>query len=114
MIRKVFLQDNYLVGFTNNLDGTNEYDLPIEIMKDLKKNCYKLVDGQFVLDEEKYNAILEEETKQARIDELKRKLSETDYIYCSLAEQGRPEGYYDEVIAQRKLWRKEIQELEGE
>ena len=76
--------------------------------------CYTFNNGVIGFDNAKYQELKAIDDKHSRIAELKAKLQETDYIYCSLAEQGRPEGYYDEVIAQRKLWRKEIQDLEEE
>lgn len=54
-----------------------------------------------------------EEIKQQKINELKSKLNETDYIIIKIAEGvAAPEEYAD-VIAQRQAWRAEINELEG-
>lgn len=55
----------------------------------------------------------EEELKQARIDELKDKLSETDYIVIKIAEGEATKEEYAEVLAQRKAWRNEINELQA-
>ncbi len=48
----------------------------------------------------------------ARIDELKQKLSETDYIACKIAEGSATVEEYAEQIKQRQLWREQINELE--
>lgn len=54
----------------------------------------------------------EEDVRQARIDELKQKLADTDYIACKIAEGAATREEYAEIIAQRQLWRNEINELE--
>lgn len=56
----------------------------------------------------------EEELKQARIDELKSKLQETDYVVIKIAEGEATQEEYAEVLAQRKAWRAEINDLEKE
>lgn len=48
----------------------------------------------------------------ARIDELKQKLSDTDYIACKIAEGSATVEEYAEQIKQRRLWREQINELE--
>lgn len=50
----------------------------------------------------------------ARINELKQKLAETDYIACKIAEGSATVDEYAEQIKQRQLWREEINELENE
>lgn len=50
----------------------------------------------------------------ARIDELKQKLAETDYIACKIAEGSATVEEYANQIKQRQLWREEINELENE
>ena len=55
----------------------------------------------------------EEELKQARISELKAKLSETDYVVIKIAEGEATTEEYTEVLANRKAWREEIRELEN-
>lgn len=48
-----------------------------------------------------------------RIDELKRKLAETDYIACKIAEGSATVEEYAEQIKQRQLWREQINKLEA-
>ena len=55
----------------------------------------------------------EEEKKQARISELKAKLSATDYVVIKIAEGEATKEEYAEVLANRKAWREEIRELEN-
>ena len=50
----------------------------------------------------------------AQIFELKRKLAETDYIACKIAEGVATKAEYAEQIKQRQLWREEINRLESE
>ena len=54
------------------------------------------------------------EEKQNRIAELKRMLSETDYIVLKIAEGSATKKEYAEKIAQRQAWRTEINDLEAE
>lgn len=49
----------------------------------------------------------------ARINELKQKLAETDYIACKIAEGSATVEEYAEQIKQRQLWREQINELEA-
>lgn len=56
----------------------------------------------------------EEDIKQARIIELKRLLSQTDYVVIKIAEGSATPEEYADVIANRRAWRAEINELEGE
>ena len=49
-----------------------------------------------------------------RINELKLKLAETDYIACKIAEGSATQWDYADIIAQRQLWRNEINKLQEE
>lgn len=55
----------------------------------------------------------DEDIKQARINELKAKLSETDYIVIKIAEGEATPEEYSEVLANRKAWREEINKLQA-
>ena len=71
--------------------------------------AWKVVDGKLALgDVDTGN-----EGKMARINVLKRKLSETDYHVIKHAE-GRDVPDYASIIAQREEWRAEINRLESE
>jgi hypothetical protein len=52
-------------------------------------------------------AVIEQQTKEARIAELKQLLADTDYVALSDYDQDKPD-----VKKQRQLWRDEIRELE--
>lgn len=56
--------------------------------------------------------IAEEIPVEVQIDELKQKLSDTDYIACKIAEGVATPGEYAEMISQRQTWRNKINELE--
>jgi hypothetical protein len=73
---------------------------------------YVLKNGEYVL-RAVFDAMEEEEGKLARISELKRLLTETDYVVIKLAEDEASREEYADILAQRKLWRAEINELEG-
>lgn len=62
--------------------------------------------------EEEYNAFDAE--KNARICALKEQLAATDYIACKIAEGAATAEEYAEQIAQRAVWRAEINRLRGE
>lgn len=120
---KLTIVDGYIKGFTNDLScegilwegqpSMYYVDVDDEVLS-LASGCYKLVDNEIIYDENKAHQIVTELKKQKRINELKAKLNETDYIYNSIREGGRTEEYYHDVIENRKAWRREIQELEGE
>ena len=57
--------------------------------------------------------VVQEIPKEIQIEDLKQKLSETDYIACKIAEGVATAEEYADVIAQRQAWREEINKLEG-
>ncbi len=52
--------------------------------------------------------------KQNRIKELKQMLFDTDYVVIKIAEGVATTEDYADVIAQRQVWREEINQLELE
>lgn len=66
-----------------------------------------LKDGKLI-----HDAFVQEESRLERIVRLKRRLSETDYVVIKIAEGSATAEEYADVIAQRKAWRKEINDLE--
>lgn len=81
----------------------------------------KIINGKaVVITEEEKNALQNEvadfintaEYKSIRINELKQKLSDTDYIACKIAEGVATADEYAEMISQRQQWRNKINELE--
>ena len=61
---------------------------------------------------EEYEA-LDPEKERAILD-LKKKLADTDYIACKIAEGAATLEEYAEIRAQREEWRTQINELMGE
>ena len=59
-------------------------------------------------------AILVEQNKAARIAELKRLLSNSDYAVIKIAEGAATQEEYADVIAKRQAWREEINAMEAE
>ena len=57
--------------------------------------------------------VVQEIPTEIQIEELKQKLSDTDYIACKIAEGVATAEEYADVIAQRQAWREEINKLEG-
>jgi hypothetical protein len=72
---------------------------------------FRFVDGEFI--EDPYVRPRAEVAKE-RIAELKQKLSETDYNILKIVEGASSLHEMTEVITQRALWRKEINDLERE
>ena len=75
---------------------------------------YKLVNGAKAerTNEEK-QAELTVIENASQIKELKQKLAETDYAIIKIAEGVATMEEYADVIAQRQVWREEINELES-
>ena len=63
-------------------------------------------------DVQRYIEYTEAELSQRRIDELKMKLFETDYITSKIVEGESTVEDYADLIQQRKEWRAEIRSLE--
>lgn len=64
------------------------------------------------LTKEKYDALNVE--AEQKIFDLKKKLSETDYIACKIAEGAATTSEYAKVLAERAEWRERINQLQGE
>ena len=72
-----------------------------------------------ILSNGKYREATEAEIKEMtyisdeeKIQELKQKLAETDYIACKIAEGAATAEEYSEELKQRQIWREEINSLE--
>ena len=61
---------------------------------------------------EEYDAF--DQKKECTILDLKKKLADTDYLACKIAEGAATLEEYAEIIAQREAWRAQINELMGE
>lgn len=125
--RLVFNEEGYIERFFIGEEGytlTEDFDLRYVY-------CYHLVDGQIVLDESRKAEQIEKEMVQIEIEDLKKKLSETDFIFIQELEEisslSNPVTFisdlikilvsystkYKDIISNRKAWRDRIKELEG-
>jgi hypothetical protein len=92
----------------------NEYD---EAYKYVSENGYTIEEIEPKGEERQFKIVeipepTKEEIAQARINELKSKLQETDYVVIKIAEGEATQEKYAEVLANRKAWRAEIKDLE--
>ncbi len=93
------------------MDGIKKPDMEISDEEFEQAGCLaRLINGQIVVGktEDEKNAA----EKADRIQFLKKQLAETDYISAKIAEGAATADDYAEEIAQRKMWRKEISELQ--
>lgn len=108
--RITFDENNYIKRFITDINGEYEVDDDFDFDHLF---CYQLVDNKIKLDKKKANAQDQEEAKQTEIQELRKKLQDTDYIWNVIQEGDRTKEYYADVIEQRHQWRKRIRELEN-
>ena len=125
-------KDNYIlsISHTNN----DNVELDIDAINPSYLNAYQIIEGALLLNEEKKKDILAQNERLAKdeeIEELKKKLADTDYIMAETFESimalNNPVTFiadfikvladfkqqYADAIANRKLWRQRIKELEG-
>ena len=62
----------------------------------------------------RYEEFTKEEVRERRIELLKRKLAGSDYCVTKIAEGAATREEYSSVLAQRQVWREEINILESE
>jgi hypothetical protein len=123
-IGNLFEKEEYKINFENQYRDFN-FNF---IEKDLDEETYNFVmkystflkeeNGVFILDDIKYNGNITKSVKMERISELKYLLNNEDYkvIKCYEAQLLQEEMPYNlqELLAQRKAWREEINALEFE
>ena len=124
--------EGYIVSLSHTKN--DDIELDIDSMDKTHINAYKLTGDGVVLDEIKLSELIQEEEQKAKDDEiaqLKEMLNRTDYIMAETFESvmslNNPVTFiadfikvladfkqqYAEAIADRKLWRQRIKELEG-
>lgn len=124
--------DLYVLSLSHTKADNVEIDEAAINMKYL--NAYRFIDNALVLDEEKLAVLIAEadrKSKDNEIAELKKYLNETDYIMAETFESimalNNPVTFiadfikilvdfkqqYADALANRKLWRQRIKELEG-
>ena len=74
----------------------------------------KFIDGKIVKDNKTYKKALERVEKQARIEELKQLLKDSDYKLFKYLEGELSEEEFSTYKAERQSWRNEINQLEEE
>lgn len=123
----IFDDDNYIVSVKTAIDGP--YELPDDFDFNYL-NCYYLSEGKFLFDEEKKSKIEVDDSKKDEIEDLKKKLADTDYIFAEYCEEvlalNNPLTWiadvikinlkyinqYSGIIKKRAEWRARIKELE--
>ena len=88
-----------------------------QIVKGLKGILADIENGKLEITDEYENIqrfikFTQKELNSFRIEELKQKLNETDYCVLKIAEGSATHDDYSEIIAKRREWRKEINNLE--
>lgn len=111
----VEFENVYAKSFVKDDDG--EYEFDATKMKLEYLNCYKASGNTLVLDEEKYNSVIDTQSKEQEIARLKEELSSTDYkiIKCSEYQLASLEPPYNitELHSLRQSLRDRINELES-
>lgn len=114
MFYKLNLDKNkYLTGFIHTGTEEDTFELNPSEMNLEYLNCYKLVDDEIILDEEKLKAKTDEKAKAEQIAELKKQLSATDYEAIKYSEGWFTEEEYAPIKAMREELREQIRALES-
>lgn len=93
------------------MDGIKEPDMIISEQEfQQNQGLVRLIDGKIFLG--KTEKEREVELAWMKINELKSRLSETDYVAAKIAEGSATKEEYAKQINQRKEWREEIGRLE--
>ena len=74
----------------------------------------KYINDEIMFDTEEEQKIERRTLLYDELDELKRKLSETDYVVVKIAEGVATADEYSDVISQRAEWRSRINEIQKE
>lgn len=115
------LDEHGYVASYYTVDGSTEPIpgvLSVESLDDLDLTGSRLRahrwDGEkLVLDKERLAQLEAEAQAAERIAELREMLAATDYVAAKIAEGSATHEEYANVIARRRAWRAEINELEG-
>lgn len=88
-------------------NGGKDVEWIIDVPKVEAKEAYDEYE-----DIQRFVKFTQKELNSFRIEELKQKLNETDYCVLKIAEGSATYDDYSEIIAKRREWRKEINNLE--
>jgi hypothetical protein len=112
--------ENRIISYTFiPFDETKDY-FEVESKSNIILGQSTIIENQLGLHQEKNPIFLEQETRNEKLNtlnELKKLLQDTDYkvIKCYEAQLGNEEMPYNltELLAERKAWRDEINQLEA-
>ena len=107
--------NNYVLSIAHTPNNNIELDLSTIDLAYL--NAYQYLDGELVLDEVKKQAMIDEQSKQLKEDEiarLKAELTQYDYIGTKIAMGVATKEDYADEIAHTEEIRKQIRILEGQ
>lgn len=108
----VEFENEYVKSFVKDDSGEFEFDatkLKLEYL-----NCYKASGTTLILDEEKYNTLVDTKAKDEEIARLKRELADTDYEAIKYSEGWFTDEEYAPIKAMREDLREQIRKLESE
>ena len=108
----VEFESGYVKSFVKDENGAFEFDatkLKLEYL-----NCYKASGTTLILDEEKYNALVDTKAKEDEIARLKQELADTDYEAIKYSEGWFTEEEYAPIKAKREALREQIRALESD
>jgi len=111
---------NYYINAENRVTGWTAIPLneslpiiDIENPESIRIGIDKIIEGQFIRDDEKAEEVEESLHRDDRIRELKKLLADTDYEAIKFTEGELTEEEFAPIKAQRHAWRLEIRELES-
>ena len=108
----VKFENGYAKSFVKDENGAFEFNATEMKLEYL--NCYKASGTTLILDEEKYNTLVDTKTKENEIARLKAELTKYDYIGTKIAMGVATKEDYADKIAHTEEIRKQIRILEGE
>lgn len=107
-------ENNYLIGFSHTETEKDIYEINTSEMNLDFINCYKLVNDEIILDEEKYNRLINKNLKEHEMATLKQELSTYDYIGIKISMGVATKDEYADKIAYTETLREKIRALESE
>lgn len=102
--------ENWKIKKSELEDKLNEYEMVANWCNDNGTYHIDEIDDEYIVVPN--NEPTDEEIAKQRISELKKFLSDTDYIIIKISEGAATKEEYADVIAQRQKCREEINELE--
>ena len=106
-------KNNYLRSIEKSY-SEDGYELDIVKMNLDFINCYKLVNDEIIFDEEKYDILVNKNSKEQEMVTLKQELATYDYIGIKISMGVATKEEYADKIAYTETLREKIRELENE